>query len=121
MRREANIYGTWNSDFSPAGEDDDWRTVLDASATILALHQPSVSKSSIRKLADSYNKRLVGTNMAKLHGVVTKALYETRTDIGGSIFIKVKDKIKPLPKRTSLQGKQSVEAGKDTYFLKAPR
>ena len=30
MRREANLLGTWNSDYSIAGNDDDWRTVLKA-------------------------------------------------------------------------------------------
>ncbi len=32
MRREIVILGTWNSDFSAAGNSDDWRTVLDALA-----------------------------------------------------------------------------------------
>jgi len=32
MRREVAILGTWNSDFSAAGNSDDWRTVLDAVA-----------------------------------------------------------------------------------------
>ena len=30
MRREVSINGTWNSDFSVHGGDDDWRTALDA-------------------------------------------------------------------------------------------
>ncbi len=30
MRREVNLLGTWNSDYSIAGNDDDWRTVLKA-------------------------------------------------------------------------------------------
>ena len=30
MRREIDILGTWNSDFSVYGDDDDWRTVLGA-------------------------------------------------------------------------------------------
>ena len=33
MRREANVIGTWNSDYSIAGNDDDWRTVLKAMAS----------------------------------------------------------------------------------------
>lgn len=33
MRREASIFGTWNSDYSIAGNDDDWRTVLHAMAS----------------------------------------------------------------------------------------
>lgn len=32
MRREVNLLGTWNSDFSPTGNDDDWHTVLEAMA-----------------------------------------------------------------------------------------
>ena len=30
MRREVGIFGTWNSDYSVSGDDDDWRTVLQA-------------------------------------------------------------------------------------------
>lgn len=33
MRREVSIFGTWNSDYSISGNDDDWRTVLKAMAT----------------------------------------------------------------------------------------
>ncbi len=33
MRREVDILGTWNSDFSVYGDDDDWRTVLQAMAS----------------------------------------------------------------------------------------
>lgn len=33
MRRELDILGTWNSSFSPAGNNDDWHTVLDAAAS----------------------------------------------------------------------------------------
>jgi L-iditol 2-dehydrogenase len=33
MRREVAVLGTWNSDFSAAGNDDDWRIVLHAMAT----------------------------------------------------------------------------------------
>jgi len=32
MRRELNIFGTWNSEYSAAGNDDDWRAVLEAVA-----------------------------------------------------------------------------------------
>ena len=32
MRREVSVFGTWNSDYSAAGNDDDWRTVLQAIA-----------------------------------------------------------------------------------------
>lgn len=33
MRREVSLLGTWNSDYSASGNDDDWRTVLHAMAT----------------------------------------------------------------------------------------
>ena len=33
MRREVGIFGTWNSEFSAFGNDDDWRTVLEAMAS----------------------------------------------------------------------------------------
>ena len=33
MRREIDILGTWNSDYSVHGDDDDWRTVLAAMAS----------------------------------------------------------------------------------------
>ncbi len=32
MRREVSILGTWNSDYSVYGDDDDWRTTIDAMA-----------------------------------------------------------------------------------------
>ena len=33
MRREVTIFGTWNSEYSASGGDDDWRAVLDAMAS----------------------------------------------------------------------------------------
>lgn len=33
MRREVRVWGTWNSDYSVSGNDDDWRTVLQAIAS----------------------------------------------------------------------------------------
>ena len=33
MRREISIFGTWNSEYSACGGDDDWRAVLDAMAS----------------------------------------------------------------------------------------
>lgn len=33
MRREVTLLGTWNSDYSTAGNDDDWRAVLQAMAS----------------------------------------------------------------------------------------
>ena len=32
MRREAKVLGTWNSDYSTTGNDNDWKTVLNAMA-----------------------------------------------------------------------------------------
>lgn len=32
MRRELDVLGTWNSSFSASGNNDDWRSVLDAAA-----------------------------------------------------------------------------------------
>ena len=33
LRKEVEIAGTWNSDFSPSGNDDDWHTTLEAMAS----------------------------------------------------------------------------------------
>ena len=33
MRREIDLAGTWNSDYSPSGSADDWHTVMNAFAT----------------------------------------------------------------------------------------
>jgi L-iditol 2-dehydrogenase len=33
MRREVSLVGTWNSDYSAAGNPDDWRTTLAAMAS----------------------------------------------------------------------------------------
>lgn len=33
MRREVSLLGTWNSDYSVSGNDDDWRTVLQTMAS----------------------------------------------------------------------------------------
>jgi len=33
MRREVNLYGTWNSDFSVHSTDDDWHPALQAMAS----------------------------------------------------------------------------------------
>ena len=51
MRREASIYGTWNSDYSAAGNDDDWRTVLQAIASGMLTLTPLVTHKV--PLADS--------------------------------------------------------------------
>ena len=43
MRREVEILGTWNSDFSAAGNDDDWRVTLAAMADGTLQLNPLVS------------------------------------------------------------------------------
>ena len=70
MRREATIYGTWNSDYSAAGNDDDWRTVLQAIAsgmltlTPLITHKVPLSDSTgmlhkMRDKSEFYAKVLI--------------------------------------------------------------
>ena len=43
MRREVTIFGTWNSDYSAAGNDDDWRTVLQAMASGVLTLMPLIT------------------------------------------------------------------------------
>ena len=43
MRREVDIFGTWNSDYSTAGNDDDWRTVLQAMASGMLALMPLIT------------------------------------------------------------------------------
>ena len=43
MRREVSIFGTWNSDYSAAGNDDDWRTVLQAMASGMLTLAPLIT------------------------------------------------------------------------------
>lgn len=43
MRREVSIFGTWNSDYSAAGNDDDWRTVLQAIASGMLTLTPLIT------------------------------------------------------------------------------
>ncbi len=51
MRREVTLLGTWNSDYSAAGSDDDWRTALAAMArgtldvTSLITHQVGLEEA----------------------------------------------------------------------------
>lgn len=70
MRREIEILGTWNSDFSVFSDDDDWRTVLDAmSSGILDLkplitHQVPISQGiqaleMMRDRSEFFNKVLI--------------------------------------------------------------
>jgi L-iditol 2-dehydrogenase len=70
MRREVSIFGTWNSDYSAAGNDDDWRTVLQAMAagmltlTPLITHKVSLADSSnmlhkMRDKSEFYAKVLI--------------------------------------------------------------
>ena len=57
MRREASIYGTWNSDYSAAGNDDDWRTVLQAIASGMLTLTPLIThKVSLADSADMLHK-----------------------------------------------------------------
>ncbi|MDE0012812.1 MAG: galactitol-1-phosphate 5-dehydrogenase [Candidatus Poribacteria bacterium] len=51
MRREVSILGTWNSDYSAAGNDDDWRTVLQAIASGMLTLTPLITHKI--PLADS--------------------------------------------------------------------
>ncbi len=51
MRREVNVLGTWNSDYSAAGNDDDWRTVLQAMAAGMLMLTPLITHKV--PLADS--------------------------------------------------------------------
>ena len=43
MRREVSIFGTWNSDYSAAGNDDDWRAVLQATAAGMLTLMPLIT------------------------------------------------------------------------------
>ena len=43
MRREVSIFGTWNSDYSAAGNDDDWRAVLQAMASGMLTLTPLIT------------------------------------------------------------------------------
>ena len=43
MRREVSVFGTWNSDYSAAGNDDDWRTVLQAIAAGMLTLTPLIT------------------------------------------------------------------------------
>ena len=43
MRREVSVFGTWNSDYSAAGNDDDWRTVLQAIASGMLTLTPLIT------------------------------------------------------------------------------
>ena len=60
MRREVEIVGTWNSDFSACGNSDDWRTVLQAMASNtldlrpLVTHQVALSQAldTLRMMKD---------------------------------------------------------------------
>lgn len=43
MRREIDLAGTWNSDYSPTGNNDDWHTVMNAFATAQVDPMPLVT------------------------------------------------------------------------------
>ncbi len=54
MRREVDLLGTWNSDYSAAGNDDDWRTVLDSMAAgTVNLEQLITHRVPLRDAADA--------------------------------------------------------------------
>lgn len=53
MRREVRVLGTWNSDYSVSGNDDDWRTVLHAIASGMLDLSPLVThKVSLKDSTD---------------------------------------------------------------------
>lgn len=57
MRREVSIFGTWNSDYSAAGNDDDWRTVLQAMASGMLTLAPLIThKVPLRESSDMLRK-----------------------------------------------------------------
>ena len=43
MRREVTLFGTWNSDYSASGNDDDWGAVLNGMATRTVNFEPLIS------------------------------------------------------------------------------
>ncbi len=70
MRRELDVLGTWNSAFSAAGNNDDWRAVLAAAASgaidldSLVTHRVSLEKSfdalvMIRDRSEFFGKVLI--------------------------------------------------------------
>ena len=57
MRREVSVLGTWNSDYSAAGNDDDWRTVLQAIASGMLTLTPLIThKVPLVESADMLHK-----------------------------------------------------------------
>lgn len=57
MRREVRIFGTWNSDYSAAGNDDDWRTVLRAMASGVLTVAPLIThKVPLAESSDMLHK-----------------------------------------------------------------
>ncbi len=63
MRREIAILGTWNSDFSAAGNSDDWRTVLNAVASgQLQLESLITHKIPLAEGFDALNHDEKGSN-----------------------------------------------------------
>lgn len=43
MRREVTLFGTWNSDYSTSGNDDDWGTVLNSMANQTVNFEPIIT------------------------------------------------------------------------------
>ena len=73
MRREIDIVGTWNSDYSVFADDDDWRTVLQAMSNGTLDLKPLISHriplsggisalEMIRDQAEFYAKVLIHPN-----------------------------------------------------------
>jgi len=54
MRREVTLHGTWNSDFSVTGQEDDWRASLEAMASGALQLQPLIShRAPLANAADA--------------------------------------------------------------------
>ncbi len=71
LRREIDVRGTWNSTYSAAGGDDDWRASLDAVATGRLRLEPLVThRWSLEEALDGLRK------MHRAEGFFAKALVE---------------------------------------------
>lgn len=58
MRREVRLLGTWNSDYSACGNDDDWRTTLNAMANKTLNLKPLVTHRVSLAAATDMLKRM---------------------------------------------------------------
>ncbi len=68
MRREVKLLGTWNSDYSTSGNDDDWRTVLQAMATNKLNLSPLITHKV--SLTDSMNILKMMKNRSEFYAKV---------------------------------------------------